>query len=189
MTTNKGMKALKGNINLYDYTGKKDILHPSITGVYHNNGETIATDTHILLVLKNCTYSEKLEGKIIAKDGKEIQGIYPNYNGVKPSNNTEIFCINRENFNNALRADKAKRKLMNTKEKKSHKSYYKINGIYLDLYQMEKFINAMDYIGTEKILIDPTDKRIPIMAETAKGWIILAPFKRLDESDKSIYIA
>lgn len=176
-----GLKAKKGDINIYDYV-RKDDKYTRITGVYYNNGEIVASDSHILLVLKNYAYEAKYEGKVISKSGEEIEAKYPNYNSVKPINNTEIIQIDRDNFNNAIKADKAKKKLLTSKEKKAHKAYYKINGIYLDLYEMEKFINAMDYLETDKIQINPTDKSRPILSETSKGWTVLMPYSGIDEN-------
>ena len=177
-----GLKAKKGSINIYDYVCKDDI-YTSLTGVFHNNGEIAASDRFIILVLKNYTYEAKFEGKVISKSGEEIERRYPNYNNIKPSNNTETIQIDRDNFNNAIKADKAKKKLMSAKEKKAHKAYYKINGIYLDLYRMEKFINAMDYLGTDNIQIHPTDKSRPILSETSKGWTVLMPCLGIKENE------
>ena len=175
-----GLKAKKCNINIYDYVCKDDKHTSRLMGVYHNSGEIVASDCHIALVLKNYAYDAKFEGKIISKSGEEIEGKYPNYNSVKPSNNTEIIKIDRDNFNNAIKADKAKKKLMSAKEKKAYKAYYKINGAYLDLYEMEKFINAMDYLGADNIQMHPADKNAPILSESSKGWIILMPFRYVE---------
>ena len=177
-----GLKAKKGSINIYDYICK-DGKYTRITGVYHNNGEIVASDSHILLVLKNYAYEAKYEGKVISKSGEEIDGKYPNYNAVKPSNNTETIQIDRDNFNNAIKADKAKKKLLTAKEKKAHKAYYKIDEIYLDLYEMEKFVNAMEYLGTDNIQIHPTKKNLPILSETSKGWTVLMPCSGILENE------
>ena len=176
-----GLKAKKGSINIYDYVGK-DYNRPIFTGVYHNNGEIVASDSHILLVLKNYAYEAKFEGKVISKSGEEIKAKYPNYNSVKPINNTETIQIDRDNFSNAIKADKAKKRLLSAKEKKAHEAYYKINGIYLDLYEMEKFINAMEYLGTDNIQMHPTDKSRPILSETTKGWTVLMPCLGIEEN-------
>ena len=187
---NNTKRAKKGNINIYDYVCKDDKYTRRLMGVYHNSGEIVASDCHIALVLKNYAYDTKFEGKIISKSGEEIEGKYPDYNAIKPSNNTEIIQINRDNFNNAIKADKAKKKLMTATEKKAHKAYYKINGIYLGLYDMEKFINAMDYLGTDNIQMHPTKKCAPILSETSKGWIILMPFRYVEENEtNNIYNA
>ena len=189
MKTTERILFKKGNINIYDYVSK-DYKRPVFTGIYHKNGEVVASDTHIALVLKNCTYNAKFEGKVISKSGKEIGGRFPNFNSVKPINNTEIIQIDRDNFNNAIKADKAKKKLLTAKDKKAYKAFYKINGIYLDLYQMEKFINAMDYLETDKIQINPTDKKRPILSETSKGWTILMPFLNVEDNEtENIYNA
>ena len=178
---NNTKRAKKVDINIYDYICK-DEMTPIFTGVYHNNGEIAVSDKYILLVLKNYPYESRCEGKVIAKTGEVIKGKYPNYNAIKPGNNTETIQIDRDNFSNAIKADKAKKRLLSAKEKKAHKAYYKINDIYLDLYEMEKFINAMEYFGTDDIKICPIKKNRPILSETSKGWIILMPCTGIKEN-------
>lgn len=53
-----------------------------LTGIYHDRGRQIACDGKYL-VLHNAYYDESMEGKII-RDGKEIKGMYPNYERVIP---------------------------------------------------------------------------------------------------------
>lgn len=181
-TLNNTTKRAKAYINVYDYVCK-DYKTPIFTGVYHNNGEIAATNKYIILVLKNYAYEAKYEGKVISKSEREIGGKYPNYNAIKPGDNTETIQIDRDNFSNAIKADKAKKRLLSAKEKKAHKAYYKINDIYLDLYEMEKFINAMEYLGTDKIQIHPIKKNRPILSETSKGWTILMPCIGIKENE------
>ena len=74
-----------GKVDLYKWTSK-DKLRPVINGIYHKEGKVYATDAFILCRLSR-TYDEANEGKVIGKDGKEIDGRYPNADAVIP--NTE----------------------------------------------------------------------------------------------------
>lgn len=53
-----------------------------MSGVYHTDGKQVVTDGRYLLV-HNAEYNKDYEGKII-KDGKEIEGRYPQYERVIP---------------------------------------------------------------------------------------------------------
>lgn len=56
---------------------------PLLCGVYHDKGNVIATDAHIMLIDKQ-DYPKKNEGKVIAKDGTVIEGHFPSYKNVIP---------------------------------------------------------------------------------------------------------
>ncbi len=63
-------------------TDKKEAeIHPVLTGVYHDNGYVVGTNTHILLARKE-DYNKSLEGKITNKKGEVIDGKYPNWRAV-----------------------------------------------------------------------------------------------------------
>lgn len=56
---------------------------PKIGGVFHDGGFAVATDSHILAALK-MPYDKNLEGKIIDKNQKEIEDVFPNWRRVIP---------------------------------------------------------------------------------------------------------
>ena len=63
-------------------TDKKEAeIHPVLTGIYHDNGYVVGTNTHILLARKE-DYNKSLEGKITNKKGEVIDGKYPNWRAV-----------------------------------------------------------------------------------------------------------
>ena len=63
-------------------TDKKEAeIHPVLTGVYHDNGYVVGTNTYILLARKE-DYNKSLEGKITNKKGEVIDGKYPNWRAV-----------------------------------------------------------------------------------------------------------
>lgn len=71
-----------GKVDLYKFTGK-DKLIPAVNGIYHKGGKVYATDCRILCRLSR-TYDEANEGKVIDKEGKEIECRYPNADAVIP---------------------------------------------------------------------------------------------------------
>lgn len=56
----------------------KDGFRSALMGVYYHNGDVVASDSHIMVVLKK-SYDESNEGKIITPKGKESPGQYPDY--------------------------------------------------------------------------------------------------------------
>lgn len=63
----------------------KDPVRPIMSGVYHDNGNMVATDAHVLGVIRNAKYPKQKEGKIIALKGGTIEGRYPNWSAVMPA--------------------------------------------------------------------------------------------------------
>lgn len=49
-----------GKFNIYNYVAN-DEIHPSMCGVYHENGMKVASDSHILIAIEE-EYPEEMEG-------------------------------------------------------------------------------------------------------------------------------
>ena len=78
--------------NIFNYCGKKDFLRPALNGVFHDKGQRVATDAYQVVVIK-CDYPQEYEGKIIDKEGKEIDARFPNYEDVLLKSNRELTKI------------------------------------------------------------------------------------------------
>jgi hypothetical protein len=80
------MKTLKNIVS-------KDKYRPILNGVYfENNGDMVATNAHIMVVLKGKNTDSSLFGRVVSiKTGLEIEGEYPNYLNVVPANNPFVF--------------------------------------------------------------------------------------------------
>lgn len=88
----------KSGIKMSDFVlGKKEVNRPALTGVYYNNGNMVATDSTILVVL-TAPYPEEWEGKIITPDGDTVNGKYPNYISVRPKSEMTELNVNWENI-------------------------------------------------------------------------------------------
>lgn len=71
----------------YDYTDNdKKTYKEQMTGIYHDNGYKVASDSHILIAMKE-QYPEEYEGKILKKDGSFVDEKYkyPRWRSVIPS--------------------------------------------------------------------------------------------------------
>lgn len=101
-----------GKVKIYDWTDKEQ-YRPNLMGVFHDseNKVAVATDTHALIVSKS-DYVECEESHIVAKNGDEIQGKYPDYKRVMPdTDECLLFDIDRDKIKRILTEYKAERKL------------------------------------------------------------------------------
>ena len=67
----------------------KDGLRPVFNGLFHDRGNIVSSNGHVLVSIKS-DYDNDLEGKIIGKDGKEIEGRFPSWGQVIPLETNEI---------------------------------------------------------------------------------------------------
>lgn len=110
-----------GKVKIYDWVYKDDNLRPQMSGVYHDcEGKVaVATDTRALIVSKR-DYIECEESHIVAKNGDEIRGKFPEYKRVMPDNDERlIFVVDREKVKQLLAQYKAERKLDKSVEYKA----------------------------------------------------------------------
>ena len=130
--------------DIYKYVSK-DKAREQLHGVYYNNGDIVATDRYLLVVLQNQTYNPSYEGKIIGKSGEIFEGKYPNYKSIMPANLGNYvltqFDYNRlEEINNI---DKAKVMAMQDYEKKHYIPVVKIGNAYFKLELVNKLVTFM----------------------------------------------
>ena len=56
-------------LDIYKYVSKEK-AREWLQGVYYSNGDIVATDSYLLVVLQNQKYNPAYEGKIIGKSGE-----------------------------------------------------------------------------------------------------------------------
>ena len=101
-----------GKVKIYDWVGKEN-YRPNLMGVYHDAEDkvAVATDTHAIIVSKS-DYVECEESHIVAKNGDEIYGKYPNYKSVMPdTDECLLYDVDRDKIKRILTEYKAERKL------------------------------------------------------------------------------
>lgn len=99
--------------SLYDFVDNLG-NNEAYTGIYYNNGTQVATDGYQIIVLKE-EYDQELEGKIINKNGEEIETKFPNYMAVLPKSieDWEPHEIEPEQFYSWIDERRAAYKLQN----------------------------------------------------------------------------
>lgn len=134
--------------DLYNYADKKDFIRPMMGCVYHTEGLKVASDTYILVALKE-DYDPELEGKAVKYDGSFEEGKYPNFRALRPTNFKKTHTANEfdfEKFDEFVRDAKSQIKL------KVHKNMYYfyvcIGGCYFHLELLIKLVDYMKKIGT-----------------------------------------
>lgn len=86
---------------LFSYAVSKDEARPQIMGVHFAEDESIASDTHILVVYKET--KPECVGKTMLRNGEAIKGKYPDYKRVIPKKKGKPICVDWKQVYNALK--------------------------------------------------------------------------------------
>lgn len=181
-------KKKESKFNIYDYISKDVNLRPAMASVHYENGEMVASDMHLLVVLKNQEYEERFEGKNVMKDGQIAEQRYPDYNSIHPQKNTKRIKIDFDKFDEILKEDKAKVKLMDKHGKKSYRATIKVGVtiFFVDLFS--KLVNFMKHIGVDDVCFPENEKdamRRTALVENENGWGLLMPVVVSTDADYS----
>ena len=180
-------EAKSKKFNPYDYT-EGDDKRPNFEGVYNDaSGYGVVTDGYILLADKKL-YDKKNKGKVIGKDGREIDGgKYPNWKSVIPHNRYYVDAVEKlsKKINSIESKMKAnwKRAKDNNENPGSFAKYISNLNVCLKMPNgkvmvfrydtLSKFINAAKELGTTKINFEFKGK--PIVAKSKGGECIVMP--------------
>lgn len=165
----------KRKFDLYNYVGKNE-LRPFMSGVFYDtDGTKVASDAHILVAL-NGEPDEDTAGKIIAKDGSEIQGIYPKYKSLLPTDWKEAVRITKEmrdGFSEFVKECRGEYKAQYGKGCK-WESFWTvvIKGVAFKAEFFSRWLDAMDELGTDEIWLRGI---CPAAIKSDKGWGLLMP--------------
>ena len=144
-----------GKVKIYDWVGKEN-YRPNLMGVYHDaeNKVAVASDTHALITSKS-DYVECEESHIVAKNGDEVHGKFPNYKGIMPdTDECLLYDVDRDKIKRILTEYRAERKLDKSVEYLAinigspDKPYYLSPDnckLLLQLPDGDFFVNANDY--------------------------------------------
>ena len=168
--------------DIYKYVGK-DKTRKRLQGVYYNNGDIVATDGHLLVVLQNQKYNPTYEGKIIGKSGEIFEGKYPNYKLIKPAklDNYILTQLDYNRLEEINKIDKAKVMAMQDFEKKYYTPVVKIGDAYFKLELVNKLVTFMRYIGTNEIYA-PQESNKVLYVKSKDGRAIVCPISSRDDA-------
>lgn len=184
-------KAIGSKLNLGDYLAPKGDARVLMTGVFHDGGYAVASDTQILIADK-ASYEEKNEGKIIGRDGKPIEGKYPKWRELLP----DFEAINKQwmdfgklrDFIASARAaiEKEYEQRKASGDTKASKAKYlkntfakvilnlgKNEAIAFKLDHLSNFADFAERIGAKELYY--SDEKRAIFVKTGKGIGMLMP--------------
>lgn len=135
--------------DFYKYVAK-DKSRPIMSGILHDKGQKVASDSRILIAKKE-DYPEEYEGKILGKDGNFIEAKFPNYESVFPNLKKSAYTeheVNFEAFADFVLQAKATAKLRGSD---TSFAFVEIGGCHfrLDLFQL--LVSYMKEIGAKTI--------------------------------------
>lgn len=162
-----------GKVDLYNYVGK-DKQRAILNGIYHKDGKVYATDGRILCRCM-CDYDSQYEDKTIGKDGKVIEGRYPDADRVIP--NTQGWTHISIDFD---KVEQSRKKWVAHKKiyKKAALGRFAIGNQYIDMPYFFMMCDLMKEWGITEV-VQCTDSGIcntrALVAEDDNNKVILMP--------------
>ena len=135
--------------DFYKYASK-EANRPALCGIFHDKGQKVASDSHILIAKKE-DYPEEFEGKILGKDGNFIKGKFPNYESVFPDLKKNAYTeheVNFEAFADFVLQIKAEAKLRGSD---TSFAFVEIGGCYFKFQLFQLLVSYMKEIGAKTI--------------------------------------
>lgn len=174
----------KGKFSLWDYVSKDDI-RPPMCCILHDSGYKVASDAHILVVLKE-DYPEDMEGKLMKKDGtigtENVK--FPNWRMIIPDPKKNEYVSVRLDFAGirAFEADfKAKKKL-----NKRMEGYVRVGGCLFKLDYLIKAVRFMEHVGTDELMVSPDGRRASLAVSGDSKMILMPVYPREKFEDNEV---
>lgn len=180
----------KSKFNLYDFCAK-DPLRPVMEGIYHKDGFKVASNAKVLAMLKD-EYDAKLESKIIDRNGKEVEGRYPNYLAVMPKYDAKEYTTYHINFD--AFESQVKDMRLNVYEDCGKKKQWceqmvvHIGDTWLGAELFSKFIALMKHLETDAIYIKDNAHAVLTFAGESKAIIMPRCNVDYDSHPENYYI-
>lgn len=177
--------------DFYNYVWKDD-FRPYMTGVFHEDGNKVASDAHILIAMK-ADYPAEYEGKTLKKDGafvEEKNGHYPKWRSVIPDLSMDYhpYEIDPQKFYDWLEVKRAEYKTENGKGAKWCEQWrVRVGPAVLKAEFFGKMLTAMKELGANQVWAK--DAWRPVAVKSDKGICILMPLMAGDVDDNMLTLA
>lgn len=174
----------KSKFKIWDYVSD-DAIRPVMCHVYHDNGFKVASDSHILVAVKE-DYDPSLEGRLMLKNGTlapENEYRYPRWRDVIPNTELMEMVSVKIDFDKlkGFEADfKAKMKAENRKYATT--AVRVAENCWFKLEYLVKMAKVMEHIGTDTLMVN-ADGRRAALASTDMGKAILMPILGYDDAE------
>lgn len=162
-----------------------DELRPVMCGVFHDKGYKVASDSSVLVAVKDA-YDEALEGHILDRKGQDIIGAYPKWESVFPREDDDrrrAFTIDTAKVYELLRQEKAEKKAAG-KHGKARPAYVKVGDTFFRADKLAMACTFMDAYGTREIITHGTNRAAAIYApDGSKALVMPAYYARATGSN------
>lgn len=185
-------QAKGSKFDIFKFTSKDD-LRPIMTGVFHDKGNKVASDSHILAVIKE-DYDESLEGQVVMKDGslyktatQSFGSKYPNYQSIYSDNGERIkidFAKVTEAYNAYKANKKAKVAMLDGEDIVYVNSTW--GKIPFKVEMFYTFAGLMNYLGTDELRVPANNRASSV--NTDNGWGLIFPMMPQYAKEKSTCI-
>lgn len=179
----------KSKFKIWDYVGS-DTIRLAMCCVFHDSGFKVASDSHILIALKE-EYAPEMEGRLMKKDGilLDEDTKYPKWRDVIPNpelNGMIPVVLDFAKIREIEKDFKAKVKALGSTYN-NVLGYVKVTDKYtFKLQLLMKMVRFMEHTGTNEILVDP-DGRRAVLAIGGESRCILMPVYSDPDTIEFIY--
>lgn len=176
--------------DIFDFVAD-DKWHPTMNGILHDKGFKVASDSKLLLMLKE-SYDKSLEGKIIGREGNVIEGRYPRYEKVMPIYNKDEYTTYTIDFDSFYEQLKNIRTDVyedcGKKKKWVNQMVVHIGDTWLRAELFNKFISFMQHVGTNELHIKDNAHAVLTFVDENKA--IIMPLCAVDyiEHPENYYV-
>lgn len=167
--------AKKGKFDYFNYVENSKFVRPIMQCVFHDEGFKVASDSYILIAIKD-NYPEEFEHKMLHADGSfEEYGTYPKWRSVIPNpDGYQPYTFDAQKFYGWLTERRAARKAETGKGCRFSDSWaVKVGPCYLKAESFDKLLTAMERIGATELMA--RDDRRAVYAKTEAGLVLLMP--------------
>lgn len=170
--------------DFYKYA-EKDDMRPAMCGIFHDKGQKVVSDGHILIAKKE-DYPEEYEGKILGKDGNFIDGEFPNYESVFPNLKKSAYTEHEVDFGafaDFVLQTKATAKLRGSD---TSFAFVQIGGCFFKLQFFQLLVSYMKEIGAKTIWTAISGKRAGYVEANGSRGLLMPMLEPSDNPDNSI---
>jgi hypothetical protein len=180
----------KSKFKIWDYVGS-DTIRPAMCCVFHDSGFKVASDSHILIALKE-EYAPELEGRLMKKDGVLLteDTKYPKWRDVIPNpelNGMIPIVLDFAKIREIEKDFKAKVKALGSTYN-NVLGYVKVADKYtFKLQLLMKMVRFMEHTGTNEMLVDPNGRRAVLAIGGESRGILMPVYSDPDGEDNLVY--
>lgn len=167
-------EAKAGKFDYFKYVDKSNSIRPIMQCVFHDEGFKVASDSHILIAIKD-SYPSEWEHKMLHDDGSFEGGTYPKWRSVIPKQDGyEGYNVDRKAFYDWLTKKRAEYKAETGKGKRFVSEWrYQVGPAQFQAERFDLLLTAMERIGTDVLMVKNANRSA--YAQTEEGTALLMP--------------